>query len=82
MSLFLTEASTTLLTREERRRLRAEFSSMSMEGLVVHLRGSGCWVYDGDASDAVHERLMGVHGMSGYGLTVSPTRPADNSLRQ
>jgi hypothetical protein len=43
--LFLTEASTPMLTREDRRALRAELSHMSM-GLVVHLRGTGCRLFD------------------------------------
>jgi hypothetical protein len=78
--LFLTEASTPMLTREDRRALRAELSHMSM-GLVVHLRGTGCRLFDESNLDAIYERLMGVHGLYGYGFTISPTRPDDTSLR-
>ena len=66
--LFLTEASTPMLTREDRRALRAELSHMRMEGLVVHLRGAGCWLLDESNRDAIHERLMGVHSLYGYAL--------------
>ena len=52
-----------------------------MEGLVVHLRGTGRWLFDESNLDAIHERLMAVHGLYGYGFTISPTRPDDISLR-
>jgi hypothetical protein len=77
--LFLTEASTPMLTREDRRALRAELSHM--ERLAVHLRGTGCWLFDESNLDAFHERLMGVHSLYGYGFTISPTGPDDISLR-
>ena len=75
----ITEYDNPALTRDEMRTLRADIRLMVGKGFVRVIkegRKTIGWEFDDSSMDAVHESLLGAHGLYGLGYSLRPKQPA------